>query len=140
MKINVKSAKIRSRLIGLTKCHAWPSILGLRVCKNCNNNLLFNKNNLLSSKQNTCENIGTLSESAIAIFSYTCDGHNIRQRAVRGRAWAHQHHPRRALGSYWQLDGGPAPLTTATISAVLTQLHTKATYASEQRCCAASTL
>ena len=26
--------------------------------KNCNNNLLFNKNQLLSSKQNTCENIG----------------------------------------------------------------------------------
>ena len=68
MKINVKCAKIRSSFIELTKCHAWLSIFVLRVCKNCNNNLLFNNNKMLSSKQNTCENIETLSESAIAIF------------------------------------------------------------------------
>ena len=37
---------------------------------------------MLSSKQNICEYVGTLSESVIAIFSYTFDGHNVRQRHI----------------------------------------------------------
>ena len=37
------------------------------------------------NKTLTCEYIGTLSESAIAIFNYTCDWHNVWQRGVRDR-------------------------------------------------------
>ena len=33
----------------------------------------------------TWENIGTLSGSAIAIFNYTCDWHNVWQRGVCDR-------------------------------------------------------
>ena len=130
-----KWAKIRSRIIGLTKCHAWLFHIWVHVCGN--NNLLLSKNKLLSSKQNACENIGTLSESAIAIFSDTCDGLNIRQRTVRDRAWAHHHHPRRALRAYWQLDGAPPP---SSIDDCHYFSLSKATYASEKRCCVASTL